>query len=157
MIIGVVYTMSVGSITRVSEKSFNLNLTNLKGYLSSFQHTENVKILCLDDCSECDIYVDGEKKETLENFLDKNVVVYRYESLYGYTEKQKEVFFNEDGIEQDVCFSYEIDKSGVGDQILIEFEDKFYDYATFFTGIAQYTTMEEATSAKEDLVEEVMQ
>lgn len=156
MIIGIVYTLSITSISQVNDKSFNLTLANLKEYLQSFKYTKSVKILCLDGCEECDIFVDGEKEKTLEDFLDENVVIYRYETSYGFTEAQKEVYFNTQGIEEDVCFSYEIDKNGVGNQVLVEFKDKFYDYSTYFTSVKTYSSIENALESREKLQEEVI-
>ena len=44
---------------------------------------------------------------------------------------EQEIYFNTHDIEEDVCFSYEVDKRGVGDQMLVEFKTKVYDYRDF--------------------------
>ena len=155
VIIGVVYTLSVANISKINDASSNLSLANLKEYLQSFEYTKSVKLLCLDDCSECTIFVDDEKEKTLENFLDNTVSIYRYESLYGYTEDEKEIYFNLENIEEDVCFSYEIDKNGVGNQVLVAFKDKFYDFSTYFSPVKIYTSIEDALESREKLAQEV--
>lgn len=157
MIIGIVYTLVIGNFNRISQEEERLSLTSLKEYLLSFKYDKNVKILCLDDCSNCDIIVDGEVSKTLEDFLDENVKVYRYDFLYGYTEIEQEVYFNSEDIEEDVCFSYEVDKTGVGSQVLVEFKDIFYDYTPYFTRTKGYNSMGEAQEAREDLMREVRQ
>jgi len=103
VIMGVVYTLSVNSFKSVGEESSSVNLNNLKEYLVSLKAKKNAKILCLDECSSCDILVDGEKKAVLDDFLDDSVVVYRYEYLTGVQEKMKEIYFNEDDVQEDVC------------------------------------------------------
>ena len=157
MIIGVLYTLAIGNFNRLSDESSRLSLSNLKEYLHSIPHEKSVKILCLDDCSECDIFVDGQKSKTVEDFLDESVRVYRYEFSYGAIEAEKEVFFNIDDVEEDVCFSYAVDKNGVGDQVLVEFKEKIYDFSSYFSKTAVYSSIEEAVEAREVLVREVMQ
>ena len=157
MIIGVVYTLAIGNFAKLSDESLKLTLSNLKEYLDSTPHAKSVKLLCLDDCSECDILVDGKKSKTIENFLDESVRVYRYEFSYGVVEAEKEVFFNSDNVEEDVCFSYEVDKSGVGDQVLVEFKESVYDFSPYFSKTAVYSSVEDAVEAREELIREVMQ
>lgn len=156
MIIGVVYTLSISSFAKLSDDSLNLSLVNLKEYLQKIPRAKSVKLLCLDDCSECDIFVDGVKSRGVEGFLDRGVRIYRYEFAYGFTEVEKEVYFNIDDVEEDVCFSYEVDKNGVGEQVLVEFEDNFYDFSTYFSKTAVYHSMQDATEVREARISEVM-
>lgn len=157
MIIGVVYTLSVSSFQRVSdESSKQLSLLNLKEYLKSQKYTKSAKLMCLGDCLECEIYVDGIKSNTIESFLDNSVRIYRYDFSYGFTEAQKDVFFNANNIEEDVCFSYEIDKSGVGEQVLVEFKEKYYDLSTYFDDTPVYNSIEDAAKAREEKQRELI-
>lgn len=156
MIIGLVYTLSIGQFQKIGETSSTLTLENLKEKLQSYKHEKNVKLLCLDDCSGCDIFVDGNKSETVDDFLDKSIKVYRYERSYGFIEAQKDVYFNTENIEENVCFSYEVDRNGVGDQILVEFKNKFYDFSTYLSETAIYSSMQDTIKAREDLTREVM-
>ena len=157
LIIGVVYTLAIGNFKRLGNESSKLTLSSLKEYLHSIPHTKSVKLLCLDDCSECNILVDDVKSRTIEDFLDESVKVYRYEFSYGAVEIEKEVFFNIDDVEEDVCFSYEVDKSGVGNQVLVEFKEKVYDFSPYFSETAIYSSIEDAVEAREDMTREVMQ
>jgi len=157
MIVGVVYILAVSNFNRISDESSKLTLSSLKEYLRSIPHTKSVKLLCLDDCSECDVFVDNVKSRTIEDFLDESVRVYRYEFSYGAVEAEKEVYFNIDDVEEDVCFSYAVDKNGVGDQVLVEFKEKIYDFSSYFSKTAVYSSIEEAVEAREVLVREVMQ
>jgi len=154
VIMGVVYTLSVNNFKKISEESSSVNLGNLKEYLISLKAKKNAKILCLDDCSSCDILVDGEKKAVLEDFLDESVLVYRYEYLTGVQERMKEVYFNEDDVQEDVCFSYSVDSKGVGEQVLVEFKTKVYDFTNYFDATKKYESMQEATQNKAKLIEE---
>ncbi len=157
MIIGGVYTLAITNFTKLSDDSARLTLSNLKEYLISTPHAKSAKLVCLDDCSQCDVIVDGEKLKTIEDFLDESVLVYNYDFAYGFMEAQKEVFFNSDEVEENVCFSYEVDKNGVGNQVLIEFKEKFYDMSTYLSKTAVYTSMQDAVEARETLAREVKQ
>jgi cytochrome b involved in lipid metabolism len=114
----------------------------------------------LDDCSKCDIYVDGKKQEKLkgmfDDFLDDSVKVYRYDNTLGAVEKDKETFFNIEGVEERVCFSYRMGQSGVGEQVLISFKEKVYDYTSYFEDTPVYDTMEELVEQKDKRVQDIL-
>jgi len=147
VIIGVVYTISIGNFEKIKQKSEKLTLKNLKEYLQSLPYKKNAQLLCLDDCFKCEVLLDGERFKELENFLDSSVRSYRYDFSYGMIDAQKD---------DDICFSYAIDKKGVGQQVLVEFKNKFYDYSTYLTPVSIYSSLQEARDAKEQLVQEVL-
>ena len=148
--------LAISNFSRLNDESKSVNLQTLKSYLSSLEYEKEVRVLCLDDCSVCDIYVDGNKTQTIEGFLDKDVRIYRYENSYGFIEKEPEPFFNSDAIEENVCFSYKVDSNKIGDQVLIEYKDKFYDMSTYLEDTPVYNSMQEAQEAKENLANEVL-
>lgn len=156
VIIGVVYTLAITNMNKLSDPKEKLTLLTLKEYLLSFSDAKRVKLLCLDDCSNCDILADNEKVANVEDFLDDSVKSYRYESAYGTVEKQKEVYFNLDSVQERVCFSYEIEKNGVGDQVIIAFKNRVYDFTPYLTQTLQYDSLEEAVRFKRELREEVL-
>lgn len=156
MIIGVVYTLAITKFQKMGEESTHVNLKSLKAYLQKFPHTKNVKLLCLEDCSSCDVLVDGKKEATLNNFLDKSVKVYRYDFSYGTREQTKEVYFNKDTVEKYVCFSYTVDKNGVGEQVFVEYKGIVYDFSNYLTPISVYTSLQKAVDTKKKLMQEVL-
>lgn len=156
MIIGVVYTLAIGNFERIGDETKKVRLESLKEYLQNLSHQESSKLLCLDDCSECTVFADGEVVATLEDFLDESVKVYRYDFLLGVFEEQKEVYFNKEGVEERVCFSYAVDKNGVGAQVFVEFKELVYDFSTYFEGVVVYKSLQEAIDAKEKRIQEVM-
>ncbi|MDK9692636.1 MAG: type II secretion system GspH family protein [Sulfurimonas sp.] len=155
MIMGVVYTLSINGLQRSSSGAANVTLSNLKEYMRSLEYKKSVKILCLDECKRCDILVDGAKHESMENFLDKSVKTYRYDFLQGVHEVAYEPFFNKDDKEEKVCFSYTIDKNWVGEQVLVEYKNRVYDFSPFFAPTSSYASMQDAINAKEKLIQEV--
>ena len=147
VIIGVVYTISIGNFEKVKDKSETLTLKGLREYLQGLPYKKNAQLLCLDDCSKCEVLLDGEKFKELENFLDSSVRSYRYDFSYGMIDAQKD---------DDVCFSYAIDKKGVGQQVIVEYKELFYDFTSYLSAVSVYESLQEATDAKEKLIQEVL-
>ena len=160
LIIGIVYTLAITNFQKVGDESQKVTLQTLKKYIQTFPHEKDVKFLCLDDCSSCDIFVDGKKDEELngvfDNFLDDTIEVYRYEYNAGLQEIEKEIYFNEEGSEESVCFSYTVDKVGVGNQVIIKFRERVYDYTSYLPITPTFKTIEDAVEAKENLFQEVL-
>jgi len=157
VIMGVVYTMAISNFSRLNDESSSLSLKNLKEYLSSLDYEEEAKLVCLDDCSVCDIYLDGNKTQSIEGLLDSSVKSYRYEQSYGFVEQDPEVLFNADGVEESVCFTFSVDNRGVADQVLVEYKENYYDMSTYLTTTQVYKTLEDARETRENLQNEVLQ
>ena len=164
MIIGVVYTLAITKFQTVKEGGTAVSLPNLKQYLLSvpkqvgIDSFENVRLLCLDDCKSCDIFVDTQKASqdgSFDGFIDSSIRVYRYDFSQGMLEVEPKVFFNTENIEETVCFSYEISRSGVGDQVIIEYKDKVYDYTSYLQEPMSYSSLSDISEMKEDSIQEV--
>jgi hypothetical protein len=155
----VVYTLAITQLKSVSDEKFVPSFSNLKEYLMSFlaDGATTARLLCLDDCGECGVYVDGEKVTSIESFFDENVEVYRYDFLEGMRKAQNGVYFNEENLQQDLCFSLSVDKFGVAEQLFVLWDEKVYDYTTYFSKTQRYGSLEEAQEAKELLAQKVLQ
>lgn len=159
VIIGVVYTLAITKLKTVSQQKLTPSFSNLKEYLGSFVKDEaaSARLLCLDDCRECSVYVDDEKVQTIENFLDESVEVYRYDFLQGVITKKEPVFFNEEDVQESVCFSFKVDKHSVAEQVIVSYKDKAYDYTSYFDKTLVYDSLENLVQYKQNLAQEVMQ
>jgi len=159
VIVGVIYTLAITRLSSVGEEKKSPSFLNLKEYLSSYlkEGDNEVRLLCLDDCSECFVFVDGEKREEIESFLDPSVERYRYDFLEGVVNLGDEVYFNDDRVQEDVCFSFSMQRNKVSEQMIVVYKDKAYDYTTFFTPTKEYNSIEDIIDAKEALRQEVMQ
>jgi len=156
VIMGTIYTLAIGNFNKLTDKSKSLNLLNLKTYLASQHYKNSAEILCLDNCLECNLFLDGKKTKKLKNFLDNSVKKFRYDFNYGYVEKENKIFFNKKNVEQDVCFSLNVDKNGASEQVLVSYKDKFYDFTPYLLDTKVYNSLSEAKDAKEKLIEEVI-
>lgn len=158
VIIGVIYTLAVSKLQNIGEQKINPSLKNLKEYLFTYmkEDTREVKLLCLDSCESCSIYVDGVKEKTeIEPFLDASVEVYRYDFIQGAVIKNDTVFFNTEGRQENVCFAFTMNKNLVADQIIVVYKDKAYDYTNYFNDTKVYAQLQELIDEKERLVQEV--
>ncbi|MBU1659437.1 type II secretion system GspH family protein [bacterium] len=160
LIIGIVYNLAITNFNKIEENATKLTLQNLKEYLQQFPHAKSVKLVCLDDCSSCDVFVDGEKQKGLEgffdDFIDESIKVYRYDFLLGAVSKLQDVYFNEEDVEEKVCFSYAVDRQGVGEQVLIEYDKAVYDFTSYLTLPPKYNSLGEALTAKRKIEQEVL-
>lgn len=161
LIVGVVYTLSISKLQKVGAESQLLSLQTLKKFLFSQKFEQSAKFLCIENCSDCFLLLDGKKviknKKNFENFLDDSVEIFQYNHLSGFSESELEVYFNKEGIEENVCFSYTIDKRGYGDQFYIRFHEKVYDFTSPFYDTKVYDSLESVSQKKENLYQEVLQ
>ena len=74
----------------------------------------------------------------------------------GTTEVPQKVYFNTEGVEEDVCFSYELNEKGIGDQVIVEYKDKVYDYSTYLDKTPIYSSIQELIDIKEKMIQEVI-
>ncbi|MDF1877757.1 prepilin-type N-terminal cleavage/methylation domain-containing protein [Sulfurimonas sp. SAG-AH-194-L11] len=158
VIIGVIYTLAVSKLQNVGTQKLTPSLKNLKEYLFTYiqEDTKEVKLLCLDACESCSVYVDGVKQaKEIDSFFDESIEVYRYDFLQGAVRKEDAIIFNEEGRQEDVCFSLSVSKDLVSDPLIVVFKEKAYDYTTYFTPTKVYSHLEELLEAKEILVQEV--
>jgi prepilin-type N-terminal cleavage/methylation domain-containing protein len=155
VIMGVMYTLSVQSFSNTANKLNKVTLLNLKEYMQGQDYRKSVRFLCLDDCKSCDILIDGVKQNTIENILDDSVLSYIYDFNNGTREALIDVYFNSEGTQEDVCFSYTVDKQGVGDQVLVVYKNNVYDFTTYLSPTKKYSSLESAIDAKEKLIREV--
>jgi len=154
---GLVYTLGVTKIQKVTDSSSNLSLKSLKSYLQKIPHKKEVLFLCVDDCRSCKVIVDGQldtNTTSIDDFLDDSIRVYRYDTLNGMQQRDERVFFNSEDVEQSVCFSYQIDSEGVGDQIYVEYKNFVYDF-TPYDGVVRYNSIEDAQERLEQIKQEV--
>ena len=156
VIMGVVYTLAINNFSRLNNKTAKLSLENLKESLGSLKYEKTARLLCLDDCSHCGLYIDGNKTKNIDGLVDDSVKMYRYDNREGFIQKEPETFFNSDGVEESVCFSYMLDNNKIGDQVLIAYKNKFYDMTPYLQNTQVYNTLQDAKDVKENLANAVI-
>jgi hypothetical protein len=157
VIMGVIYTLAISKLHSVAQQKESASFAHLKEYLHSFitEDAKSARLLCLDDCSECSVYVDGIKGKNFESFFDSSVEVYRYDFLHGAVAVEPIPFFNKDNVQKRVCFSFEVDKNLISDQVMIVYKKRAYDYTSYFTPTKIYDSLSTLVDAKEAKAQEV--
>ncbi|QOY52838.1 hypothetical protein HUE88_03890 [Candidatus Sulfurimonas baltica] len=159
VIMGVVYTLSVTNFQNLGGSNTQVSLKNLKEYLYNIPHTKSVELLCLDNCLRCSVLVDSKEyisTTPFDDIIDDTIRVYRYDFYTGIQEQSKKVYFNSEDVQEDVCFSYSVDKRGIGEQVIVEFKDKVYDFSTYLSSTSVYDSLEEVVEFKDVLAQEVL-
>jgi len=155
LIIGVVYTLVIVNFNDKKTNQRSINLSNLQAHMRGLKYEESVKFVCMDDCSQCEMIVDGNKTEQYDGILDKSVKMYRFDQNNALVATSSDTYFNKNGVREDVCFSYSIDKAGIGDQILVAYKNKVYDFGDFINGTKVYDSLANASDTKNQLIQEV--
>ena len=156
---GVVYNLAVTNFQTLKSGETRVVLENLKEYLQDIPHEKSVELLCLDGCLNCKIFVDGEiysETAPFSDILDNTVQIYRYDYFLGIQDEERKIYFNSEDVEEDVCFSYSVDKKGIGNQVLVEFKDRVYDFSSPMSSVSVYDSLGDAAEAKENMNQEVL-
>lgn len=160
LIIGIVYTLAVSNIQSLKDDKVKPSLLNLKNYLISLSYNDSVKLMCLDKCNDCSIYIDGKlnKKHStgFDDFLDSSVETYRYDFNLGMINLKKKIYYNLKDIEKEICFSYKVDKKWVGDQVIVEYKGNIYDFTQYITNTLRYPSLDDFLTAKEEQIQKVL-
>lgn len=158
LIIGVVYMLSIGSLEKLKAKSQNMlpTLSNLKSFLLGKDFEKEARFVCFDGCSTCSVLLDGNATEEVEGFFDSPPKLYRYDQTLGMEDAEPDPYFDANGVQKDVCFSYRIYKEGIGDQILVEYHHMIYDYSDYFEETKVYDSIEDAKQHKESLFQKAL-
>ncbi len=155
---GVVYMFAIGSLDKIKAKTQNHlpTLSNLKRFLLAKEFEKEARFVCFEDCGRCSVVLDGKTKQNLSGFFDSIPKLYRYDSTLGMEQIDPDPFFDENGVQKQVCFSYRIYKDGVGDQVLVESKESVYDYSDYFEDVKRYDTIEAAGQHKESMLQKVL-
>ena len=158
MIMGIVYMFAIGSLGKLKNKTQNLlpTLENLKAFLLAKDFEKEARFVCFDDCGSCSVVLDGKKSSSVSNFFDSEPKTYRYDATLEMVQIESDPFFDKNGVQKQVCFSYRIYKDGIGDQIFVEYHDKVYDYSDYFEDVKVYDSIEEIQNKKESMLQKVL-
>jgi len=161
LIVGIIYTLAVSNLQSLKNDKTKPNLLNLKNYLYSISRESSVRLICLDKCNDCSIYIDGKLDEELskefDGFLDSSVETYRYDFNFGMINLKNKIYYNSENNEEEICFSYEVDKKGIGEQVIVKYKGYVYDFTQYFTNTLRYSSLDEVVEIKEEQISKVLE
>ncbi|SFV53958.1 hypothetical protein MNB_SM-7-992 [hydrothermal vent metagenome] len=158
VIMGVVYMFAIGSLETIKRKSQNTlpTLANLKAFLLAKDFEKEARFVCFEGCSSCSVVLDGNVTQSLSTLFDVDPKIYRYNSLLGMEQVELDPYFDANGVQKDLCFSYRIYRDGIGDQIFVEYKDRVYDFSDYFEDEKVYDSLDSLLQKRESLVQKVL-
>ena len=159
VIIGVIYGLVINSMQRINDKEASLSFETLPSFLETMYQQNSVAFVCIDNCRECAVYVDGEKVKEVDTFMDEERVLrfWRFDANFGTQELRFTPIFDEDDREFDVCFRYEIFKDGSSSEMIVETENTSYDYRGPFHKVMRFSSLQALEESRQDELQEVLQ
>ncbi len=161
-IIGIVYTLVMQNLSRIGPKATfsqkQWNIKELKEHLKSFSFEKELRLVCLDGCQNCLLVRDGKilMYPSLK-FPSHDVTLYRYFASEGFVEVDPEPYFNTEGVQEDVCFSYRFFGFGRGEQLIVQSGVKVFDLGEMGENVGEYESLEALKEHKEELLAKVLQ
>ena len=161
LIVGIVYTLAISGFENLKDKKAQKpTLLNLKSYFIKLKYKDEVKLLCLDECETCLVFVDNELNQELsdnfDGFLDESVKTYAFNVNTGLQLVSESIYFNSENVSENVCFSFSVDKKGVSEQVIVEYKDSVYDFTTHLNPIKKYASTSEFIEERQTVMSEVL-
>ncbi len=159
VIIGVVYGLVINSIKQINDKEAALDFETLPSFLKSFHQRNDVAFVCIDNCRQCAVYVDGEEHKEVDPFMQEEQALrfWRFDANLGMQELRFTPMFDADDRAFDVCFRYEIFKDGSSSEMVIETQKESYDYRGLNHKVDRYSSLQALESSRQDELQEVLQ
>jgi len=157
IIIGIVYTLAINSLNDIKrfQEGKKITLSNLKEQLFSYEFDKEIRIVCFDDCLTCKVIIDREKEISIDPFLDKDIVIYRYDNeLAQMVREEIEPYFSSEKEERS-CFSFRIYKNGSSEQIYVQKGKRVYWLGDYFK-TKVYDSLDDAKKARADLAQKAL-
>ena len=159
VIIGVIYGLVINSMQRITDKEASLSFETLPSFLETMYQQNSVAFVCIDNCQECALYVDGEKVKEVDAFMaeERALRFWRFDANQGTQELRFTPIFDEDDREFDVCFRYEIFKDGSSSEMIVETQKHSYDYRGRFRKVERFSSLQTLEEHRQDELQEVLQ
>ena len=159
VIIGVIYGLVINSMQRINDKEATLSFETLPTFLKMLHQQNSVAFVCIDNCQECAVYVDGEMEREVNAFMKEERVLHfwRFDANQGTQELRFTPIFDEDDREFDVCFRYEIFKDGSSTEMIVETDKKSYDYRGPLHKVTRFPSLQDLENSRQDELQEVLQ
>jgi hypothetical protein len=142
LIISLVYLLTFATMRKKEESSTKLRLETLKSTLVRMGQTHGEgELFCLDRCTDCYLYHNGEPKAFKSDPRMADLVVY----TMGYNDKLEKVEF---GRYQDhpVCLRFRVHRNGSSTQMVLQNKYGTYYLPALFGKAVRVANLEEAES-----------
>lgn len=156
IIIGIVYTLALANFKTPKQNRQKLSLKNLTSVMKSFSHKKSVEFLCLNECRQCIMLVDGKKEASYDNFFTTKPKIYRFSQTQGLTPVHPGIYFDKDAVAHNICFSVNINNKNIPSDIIVAYKHKVYDIGNVIGGTKIYNSLDAYTSGQNSLRQAVL-
>ncbi len=156
LIVGIVYSLAIGGIERAAKapEGEALTLQNLPEYLLRHQQRDHRFLACTDRCSRCTLYAGERAVETTALIVSPAVRAYRFDYLRGSDHVVWQPLFNDEGVEQDLCFRYDLYPDGSRSDMIVVDGDTVVDLGGPFSPVTVHPNLQAAVDARRSRYEE---
>jgi hypothetical protein len=116
------------------------------------QHKNNhLSVVCWNSCRTCVLQIDGQSEKEIEPFVDSRTRFYRFDDRFGSVEMAWPPLFDENGVEEPVCFRYDLFPDGTASEMIVDDGDTVYDLPSYFGQVRTFASLDEAVDSKREL------
>ena len=145
LIISLLYGIFVQKLSHKESIRPQDRLKNLDAILAKYDFNESAEIVCINECKECFVQIDGKRVEDIELF-DGSVKVYDYDIHGVLSQVQFTPIFDDENPKQ-VCFRYRLYPNKSHSSYIVEYKDKYYLYFAYMRPTEVYASISEAQKA----------
>ena len=145
LIISLLYGIFVQKLSHTRSANLQDRLKNLDSILAQYDFNESAEIVCVNECKECFVQIDGKRVEDIDLF-EGNVKVYDYD-IHGLLTQLAFTPIFENGNVKKVCFRYELYPNKSHSSYIVEYKDRFYVYYAYMRATKVYKSIGEAQKA----------
>ncbi len=155
VIMGIVYLFAIQNFSHsVWDNSKKVSLKTLKSSLMALTFHDKAEIVCIKHCQECYMVADGKVVSQISPIVDESVQIFSYRPYESAVEIELQDFvINKTSYES--CFYFSMNHDGVASVDMILYHDRVYDYMNFLEPVQLFSSLEEASSYHDTLLEKV--
>jgi len=146
LIISIIYGIFIQKLgsTKPVDRIGPGEFQELEKILQEQHFREEAKIVCVDKCKKCYIYVDGRPQGKIEGLFEEEPKVYDFD-IHGILSEVKFVpIFDKEKNPKEVCFEYALYPNGSRSSYIMEYKDSFYVFDAYMRPVRKVASISEA-------------
>ncbi len=142
ILISIVYFLVIPSGLGAKKDRAIFKFENLKTYLSSFDKSAKVTLICIRECKKCYVFYKDKQVET--GVINRELRAYTYNN--GYLDDAKFSAPKYFDAYENICFKYSVDpKRNIGDEVFVKYGQKVYYFSPYFQKTKIFDSLSEAS------------
>jgi prepilin-type N-terminal cleavage/methylation domain-containing protein len=151
VIIGLIYTLAIMGMRGLGQSEGQISLMGLPTFLAKNYPHQAVSVVCMNDCSHCEIVVNNDVNMTFEGLFNQPPEVYVPDHRYGTLKIAFASRFDANRQEIPVCYRYDQNAEGFGDRQIIKDDEHIVYFPGGFQEPVALASLDEALRIDETL------